>query len=168
MKIFIVIGETLYQDFRFTGLKCPVHGDLLSYGKHGDIKIYRCEQDFGTCCELWLHDNGRCVSVTPHTHLTGEEGKEIRNTMNRDEWRDIGDGSQELVRAKLYKLPNERVKLLLDKRFKRGSRFYEYINGKQTEFKLHDIILKYIENGKIKEKKILNDDKFLFVVINED
>ncbi len=88
--------------------------------------------------------------------------------MNRDEWRDIGDGSQELVRAKLYKLPNERVKLLLDKRFKRGSRFYEYINGKQTEFKLHDIILKYIENGKIKEKKILNDDKFLFVVINED
>ena len=62
-------------------IKCPEHGAMLSYGKHGDITIYRCEQVWGTHLETWLHSNGKFVEVKPHTYLKSKEGIKIKQQL---------------------------------------------------------------------------------------
>ena len=66
----------------FNGIPvCNKHGSMLSYGKHGSITIYRCEQVWGTHIEVWVHKNGEAISVKPHIYVTSEEGKKIINSL---------------------------------------------------------------------------------------
>lgn len=60
-------------------MNCSEHGAMLSYGKHGEITIYRCEQVWGTHKEIWLHENGNAVEVEPHTYLKSDLGMKIRD-----------------------------------------------------------------------------------------
>ena len=101
-KNVIVVGDSHYPSILHDGIYCSAHGKMLCYGRHGQIKIYRCEQIYGTCLELWKHDNGRIVQVTPHIEIKGEEGQHILNVINRDEWELNTDGSKTLTYAKLY------------------------------------------------------------------
>jgi len=62
-------------------IECEEHGAMLSYGKHGEITIYRCEQVWGTCREIWLHNNENKIEVKPHTYLKSKEGELIKNNL---------------------------------------------------------------------------------------
>ena len=66
-------------------IECKEHGAMLSYGKHGEITVYRCEQVWGTCKEIWLHDNGNKIEVEPHTYLLSKNGVLIRNNLKGQE-----------------------------------------------------------------------------------
>ena len=61
--------------------KCPEHGTMLCYGQHGEIRIYRCQQVWGTHKEIWVSNNGKFIEVTPHLYLKSEDGIEIREEL---------------------------------------------------------------------------------------
>jgi len=62
-------------------IECSEHGSMLCYGQHGDIRIYRCEQVWGTHKEIWVHNNGNKIEVEPHSILKSIKGKVIKNML---------------------------------------------------------------------------------------
>jgi len=51
-------------------MKCPkCNSEMLNYGTHGEITIWRCEKEWGTHCEIWEYDDGKVEEVKPHTYL---------------------------------------------------------------------------------------------------
>lgn len=58
-------------------VECYEHGEMLCYGQHGSIRIYRCERVYGTHREVWVHDNGSMKEVKPHLYIKSKRGQEV-------------------------------------------------------------------------------------------